>query len=72
MTRLDGAVVHLNATGHLVISYAGYVHFCALRPTEAEVFRAVHADKIAAHREYDAKSAGAINGLRVKAASSGQ
>jgi hypothetical protein len=70
VTRLDGAAVHLNATGHLVISYAGYVHFCHLRKTEAEIFRAVHADKLAAQAEYSAKAEGYKN--RVMVAASGR
>jgi hypothetical protein len=45
MLRLEGAVVHLNATDHLVISFAGYTAILPMRHGEAEVLRAVEADR---------------------------
>jgi hypothetical protein len=41
MTRLNGATVHLNATNHLVIGFAGYTGIVHIGVYEAGIYQAL-------------------------------
>lgn len=68
MTRLVGADIDLTSTNYLVIRWCGYTHFVRLSAAEADVFQALEKARLEVEAEVKAKSAGAVNGWKTRAA----